>query len=61
MMTLTSATAGSSFAPASADPACAASSTALSWVASQLRFERLLRTLEQETEVTAANPSDDAQ
>lgn len=33
---------------------------ALSWVASQLRFERLLRTLEQETDGTPTNPSGDA-
>jgi hypothetical protein len=34
-------------------------SAALSWVASQLRFERLLRTLEQETDGAPANPSGD--
>jgi hypothetical protein len=36
-------------------------SAALSWVAAQLRFERLLRTLEQETTDGPANPSGDAQ
>ena len=36
-------------------------SAARAWIARQWRFERLLRTLEQETNAAPANPSSDAQ
>lgn len=61
-MTLTHLTTGTSFARAIADATRDDdASAARAWVASQLRFERLLRRLEEETEAAPANPSTDAQ
>ena len=54
-------TTGSALSRAIADTdatTCRASG-ARAWVASQLRFERMLRTLEQESAATSANPSSD--
>ena len=61
-MTLTYVTTGSALAHAIADSTRDdEGSAARAWVAGQLRFERLLRTLEQETEDTPTNPFSDAQ
>ncbi|HEX4818981.1 MAG TPA: hypothetical protein VFV00_02150 [Acidimicrobiales bacterium] len=50
---LTNVTTGSALSRAIAD------TDARSWVARQLRFERLLRSLEQESVAASANPSSD--
>jgi hypothetical protein len=58
---LTHVTTGSALSRAIADTEatnCRANG-ARAWVASQLRFERLLRTLEQESSAASANPSSD--
>jgi hypothetical protein len=60
-MTLTQVTTGTSFARALVETTRNDdASAALAWVARQLRFERLLRTLEEEREAAPANPSPDA-
>ena len=44
---------------ADADATTGRAAGARAWVASQLRFERMLRTLEQESVTGSANPSSD--
>ena len=58
---LTHATTGSALsrAIADADASSVRAAGARAWVSSQLRFERLLRTLEQESIAAPANPSSD--
>lgn len=59
--TLTHVTTGSAFSRAVADVAPTTEDGALGWVARQLRFERLLRTLEEESTPDPANPSSELQ
>jgi hypothetical protein len=56
---LTNVTTGSALARAvaDADATTCRAADARAWAASQLRFERLLRTLEQESVVRPTNPS----
>jgi len=58
---LTHATTGSALsrAVADADATTCRAAGARAWAASQLRFEHLLRTLEQESVAAPANPSSD--
>jgi hypothetical protein len=61
-MTLTYVTTGSALAHAIADSTRDDEASAIrAWVAGQLRFERLLRTLEQESDDGSTNPSSDAE